>query len=57
MSIVMSDGQHNIKFPINEPATGKGGKSQIQEYIDFTARPELSISLFFVETSEAPSHN
>lgn len=35
MSIVMSDGQHNIKFPINEPATGKGGKSQIQEYIDF----------------------
>ncbi|MBX3293143.1 MAG: 4-hydroxyphenylpyruvate dioxygenase [Acidobacteria bacterium] len=35
MSIVMSDGQHNIKFPINEPAEGKGGKSQIQEYIDF----------------------
>jgi 4-hydroxyphenylpyruvate dioxygenase len=35
MSIVMSDGQHNIKFPINEPAHGKGGKSQIQEYIDY----------------------
>ena len=35
ISIVMSDGQHNIKFPINEPAKGKGGKSQIQEYIDF----------------------
>ncbi len=35
MSIVMSDGGHNIKFPINEPASGKGGKSQIQEYIDF----------------------
>jgi len=35
MSIVMSDSQHNIKFPINEPAEGKGGKSQIQEYIDF----------------------
>jgi 4-hydroxyphenylpyruvate dioxygenase len=35
MSIVMSDGQHNIKFPINEPAAGKGGKSQIQEYIEF----------------------
>ncbi len=35
MSIVMSDGQHNIKFPINEPAEGKTGKSQIQEYIDF----------------------
>lgn len=35
MSIVMSDGGHNIKFPINEPAIGKGGKSQIQEYIEF----------------------
>ena len=35
MSIVMSDGQHNIKFPINEPAESKKGKSQIQEYIDF----------------------
>lgn len=35
MSIVMSDGGHNIKFPINEPAEGKGGKSQIQEYIEF----------------------
>lgn len=35
MSIVMSDGQHKIKFPINEPAPGKGGKSQIQEYIDY----------------------
>ena len=35
MSIVMSDGEHNIKFPINEPAEGKGGKSQIQEYIDY----------------------
>lgn len=39
MSIVMSDGGHNIKFPINEPATGKGGKSQIQEYIDFYKGP------------------
>ncbi|MEZ5307929.1 MAG: 4-hydroxyphenylpyruvate dioxygenase [Pyrinomonadaceae bacterium] len=35
MSIVMSDGEHNIKFPINEPAEGKAGKSQIQEYIDY----------------------
>lgn len=34
MSIVMSDGGHNIKFPINEPAEGKR-KSQIQEYIEF----------------------
>ena len=39
MSIVMSDGGHNIKFPINEPAEGKGGKSQIQEYIDFYKGP------------------
>ncbi len=35
MSIVMSDGGHNIKFPINEPAESKKGKSQIQEYIEF----------------------
>jgi len=35
MSIVMSDGGHNIKFPINEPAESKKGKSQIQEYIDY----------------------
>ncbi|MCS6883997.1 MAG: 4-hydroxyphenylpyruvate dioxygenase [Acidobacteriota bacterium] len=38
MSIVMSDGSHNIKFPINEPALGKR-KSQIQEYIDFYQGP------------------
>ena len=35
MSIVMSDGGHNIKFPINEPAESKKGKIQIQEYIDY----------------------
>ncbi len=35
MSIVMSDGGHNIKFPINEPAASKKGISQIQEYIDY----------------------
>ncbi len=35
MSIVMSDGAHNIKFPINEPAESKKGISQIQEYIDY----------------------
>ncbi len=39
MSIVMSDGGHNIKFPINEPAEGKKGKSQIQEYIEFYRGP------------------
>lgn len=38
MSIVMSDGGHNIKFPINEPAAGKR-KSQIQEYLDYYNTP------------------
>ncbi|MDQ4122314.1 MAG: 4-hydroxyphenylpyruvate dioxygenase [Acidobacteriota bacterium] len=38
MSIVMSDGGHNIKFPINEPATGKR-KSQIEEYLDYYKTP------------------
>ena len=38
MSIVMSDGGHNIKFPINEPAEGKR-KSQIQEYLDYYKTP------------------
>jgi 4-hydroxyphenylpyruvate dioxygenase len=34
MSIVMSDDNHVIKFPINEPAPGKR-KSQIDEYLEF----------------------
>ncbi len=34
MSKVMSNGNGRIKFPINEPATGKR-KSQIAEYLDF----------------------
>jgi 4-hydroxyphenylpyruvate dioxygenase len=34
MSKVMSNGNGRIKFPINEPASGKK-KSQIEEYIDF----------------------
>ena len=33
MSKVMTNGNGRIKFPINEPATGKK-KSQIQEYLD-----------------------
>lgn len=33
-SKVMSDAEHRVKFPINEPATGKK-KSQIEEYLDF----------------------
>ena len=38
MSIVMSDGGHNIKFPLNEPAEGKR-KSQIEEYLDYYKTP------------------
>jgi len=34
MSKVMTNGNGRIKFPINEPATGKK-KSQIQEYLDY----------------------
>ncbi|MFZ5552529.1 MAG: 4-hydroxyphenylpyruvate dioxygenase [Bacteroidota bacterium] len=34
MSKVMTNGNGRIKFPINEPASGKK-KSQIEEYIDF----------------------
>ena len=34
MSKVMSNGNERIKFPINEPATGKK-RSQIDEYLDF----------------------
>ncbi len=34
MSKVMSNGDDKIKFPINEPASGKK-KSQIEEYLDF----------------------
>jgi 4-hydroxyphenylpyruvate dioxygenase len=38
MSKVMSNGNGRIKFPINEPATGKK-KSQIEEYLDFYLGP------------------
>ncbi len=38
MSIVMSDNSYSIKFPINEPATGRH-KSQIEEYLDFYRGP------------------
>jgi 4-hydroxyphenylpyruvate dioxygenase len=34
MSKVMQNGNGRIKFPINEPATGKK-KSQIQEFLDY----------------------
>jgi len=38
MSKVMSNGNGRIKFPINEPASGKK-KSQIEEYLDFSVVP------------------
>jgi 4-hydroxyphenylpyruvate dioxygenase len=38
MSKVMSNGNERIKFPINEPATGKK-KSQIEEYLEFYHGP------------------
>jgi 4-hydroxyphenylpyruvate dioxygenase len=38
MSKVMQDGTGRVKFPINEPATGRR-KSQIQEYLDYHRGP------------------
>jgi 4-hydroxyphenylpyruvate dioxygenase len=38
MSKVMTNGNGRIKFPINEPATGKR-KSQIQEYLEWYRSP------------------
>jgi 4-hydroxyphenylpyruvate dioxygenase len=38
MSKVMQDGSGRIKFPINEPATGRR-KSQIEEYLDYYHGP------------------
>ncbi|MEP6619071.1 MAG: 4-hydroxyphenylpyruvate dioxygenase [bacterium] len=38
MSKVMANGNDRIKFPINEPASGKR-KSQIDEYLDFYQGP------------------
>ena len=38
MSKVMTNGNGRIKFPINEPASGKK-KSQIQEYLDWYLSP------------------
>lgn len=37
-SKVMTDAEHRVKFPINEPAHGKK-KSQIEEYLDFYGGP------------------
>jgi 4-hydroxyphenylpyruvate dioxygenase len=38
MSKVVANGNHRVKFPLNEPATGKR-KSQIDEYLDFYRGP------------------
>jgi 4-hydroxyphenylpyruvate dioxygenase len=38
MSKVVADGGRKVKFPINEPATGKK-KSQIDEYLEFYGGP------------------
>lgn len=38
MSKVMTNGNERIRFPINEPATGRR-KSQIEEYLDFYGGP------------------
>jgi 4-hydroxyphenylpyruvate dioxygenase len=38
MSKVMQDGTGKIKFPINEPATGRR-KSQIEEYLEYNRGP------------------
>src|SRR5499426_728041 len=36
MSKVVANGNHRVKFPLNEPAVGKR-KSQIDEYLEFYA--------------------
>jgi 4-hydroxyphenylpyruvate dioxygenase len=38
MSKVVSNGDHRVKFPLNEPAAGKR-KSQIDEYLEFYGGP------------------
>ena len=38
MSKVVANGNHRVKFPLNEPAVGKR-KSQIDEYLEFYQGP------------------
>ncbi|MEV0084133.1 4-hydroxyphenylpyruvate dioxygenase [Saccharopolyspora sp. NPDC050642] len=38
MSKVVADGEHKVKFPINEPAVGEK-KSQIEEFLEFNGGP------------------
>ena len=56
MSKVMSNGNGRIKFPINEPASGKK-KSQIEEYLDFYRGPGVQhIALATKNIIETVSH-
>ena len=52
MSKVMQDGTGTIKFPINEPATGRR-KSQIEEFLDYYGAPGSSTSPAARQTSLA----
>jgi hypothetical protein len=54
MSKVVANGNHRVKFPLNEPAIGKK-KSQIDEYLEFYAAPARSTSRWRPTTSCAPS--
>src|SRR5258708_26007721 len=40
MSKVVANGNHRVKFPLNEPAVGKK-KSQIDEYLEFYGGPRV----------------
>jgi 4-hydroxyphenylpyruvate dioxygenase len=55
MSIVMSDNSYAIKFPINEPASGRR-KSQIQEYLDYYRGPGVQhIALLTTDIAQTVS--
>ena len=43
MSKVVANGNHRVKFPLNEPAVGKR-KSQIDEYLEFYTEPGVPAS-------------
>jgi 4-hydroxyphenylpyruvate dioxygenase len=56
MSKVMEGGNGKIKFPINEPATGRK-KSQIQEYLDYYGGPGVQhIAMITGDIIETVSH-
>ncbi len=53
MSKVMANGNERIKFPINEPASGKK-KSQIEEYLDFYRGPGRAAHRHARPTTSSP---